>query len=416
MIYGPLATAVGQLVRMACSASIGSAPGHSLLALFCNMSQGTGNIDELLRLLFDCSKEHALILLDPSGQIIGWFRGAEITFGYTADEVLGKDVSMLFTADNLAAGMDRYEQEVAKTGMEAEDDRWMLRKDGARFWAAGVLSPIHNEAGTLVGFGKVIRDRTDMRAKTEVLEKQHLEMIERDRRKDTFISTLSHELRNPLASLTNAMHLLEVGADDAESISIVRQTLAHELAAMGRMIDDLLDVTRVSAGKVQLQRARIDVRKIVSSAVDVCRPKADERNLKLHVLMSESPMMVDADEVRMRQVIVNLLQNAVKFSRDRGTIWVKVSLEANEAVVKVEDNGLGIAPDALPNIFDLFTQAGAESRHTNVGLGIGLSVVKDLTTLHGGSVQVRSDGLGKGSEFTVRLPLAPGEERPDSPG
>jgi two-component system, sensor histidine kinase len=241
-------------------------------------------------------------------------------------------------------------------------------------------------------------------------------MLERDRRKDTFISTLSHELRNPLASLTNAMHLLEVGADDAESISIVRQTLAHELAAMGRMIDDLLDVTRVSAGKVQLQRTRIDVRKIVSSAADVCRPKADERGLILHVLMSDSPMIVDADEVRMRQVVVNLLQNAVKFSREGGTIWVKVSLEANEAVIKVEDNGLGIAPDALPNIFDLFTQAGAEDRHTNVGLGIGLSVVKDLTTLHGGSVQVRSDGLGKGSEFTVRLPLAPGEERPDSPG
>jgi PAS domain S-box-containing protein len=380
------------------------------------MSREIGNANELLKRLFDCSKEHALVLLDPKGQIIAWFHGAEKTFGYTADEVLGKNVAMLFTPDNLAAGMDRYEQEIAKTGMEAEDDRWMLRKDGARFWASGVLSPIRDEAGTLVGFGKVIRDRTDMRGKTELLEKQHLEMLDRDRRKDTFISTLSHELRNPLASLTNAMHLLEVGADDAESISIVRQTLAHELAAMGRMIDDLLDVTRVSAGKVQLQRTRIDVRKIVLSAADVCRPKADERGLILHVLMSDSPMIVDADEVRMRQVVVNLLQNAVKFSREGGTIWVKVSLEANEAVIKVEDNGLGIAPDALPNIFDLFTQAGAEDRHTNVGLGIGLSVVKDLTTLHGGSVQVRSDGLGKGSEFTVRLPLAPGEERPDSPG
>jgi two-component system CheB/CheR fusion protein len=379
------------------------------------MSQEIGNADELLGLLFDCSKEHALILVDPAGKIIGWFRGAETTFGYTAEEVLGKNVSMLFTPENLAAGMDVYEQNVAKTGMEAEDDRWMLRKDGAKFWAAGVLSPIRNEAGTLIGFGKVLRDRTDQRAKVEMLERQHLDMLVRDRRKDEFISTLSHELRNPLASLTNAMHLLEVGSDDPEAISIVRDTLTHELAAMGRMIDDLLDVTRVSAGKVQLEKVRIDVRKIVESAVDVCRPKIEERGLTLHVLMAEAPLVVEADEVRMRQVIVNLLQNAVKFSRDGGTIWVKAALEANEALLRVEDNGLGIAPDALPNIFDLFTQA-ATDRRTNKGLGIGLSVVKDLTTLHGGSVQVRSDGLGKGSEFTVRLPLAPEDRRPDGPG
>jgi two-component system CheB/CheR fusion protein len=171
----------------------------------------------------------------------------------------------------------------------------------------------------------------------------------------------------------------------------------------------------VSAGKVQLEKVRIDVRKIVESAVDVCRPKIEERGLTLHVLMAEAPLVVEADEVRMRQVIVNLLQNAVKFSRDGGTIWVKAALEANEALLRVEDNGLGIAPDALPNIFDLFTQA-ATDRRTNKGLGIGLSVVKDLTTLHGGSVQVRSDGLGKGSEFTVRLPLAPEDRRPDGPG
>jgi PAS domain S-box-containing protein len=380
------------------------------------MPQGSKNLDELVQRLFDCSEEHALVILDTAGRIIGWFRGAETTFGYTAEEALGKDVSILFTAENLAAGMDRYEQKVARTDMEAEDDRWMLRKDGARFWATGVLSPILSPEGELLAFGKIVRDRTDVRAKEELLEKRHAELLERDRRKDEFISTLSHELRNPLASLTNAMHLLEMGADDAEAISLVRQTLAHELAAMGRMIEDLLDSTRVSSGKVQLQVARVDVRKIVESAAEVCRPKVDQRGLALHVLMSDLPMIAEADEVRMRQVFVNLLENAVKFSREGGKIWVKASLEANETVVKVEDNGVGIAPDALPNIFDLFTQAETGDRRTNIGLGIGLSVVKDLTTLHGGSVQVRSDGLGKGSEFTVRLPLAPGEELPDSPG
>src|SRR3954469_19636204 len=148
------------------------------------MPQGSKNLDELVQRLFDCSEEHALVILDTAGRIIGWFCGAETTFGYTAREALGKDVSILFTAENLAAGMDRYEQKVARTDMEAEDDRWMLRKDGARFWASGVLTPIRNKAGKLVGFGKLVRDRTDMRAKTETLEKRYAEMLDRDRRKD----------------------------------------------------------------------------------------------------------------------------------------------------------------------------------------------------------------------------------------
>jgi signal transduction histidine kinase len=212
------------------------------------------------------------------------------------------------------------------------------------------------------------------------------------------------------------MHLLEVGRDDPEAITIVRQTLAHELGAMSRMIDDLLDATRLNAGKLQLQKERVDARTIVAGAVATCRAKIEERGLLLHVITAESPLIVEADEVRMRQVFVNLIENAVKFSRDRGTIWVKVSLEANEVLMKVEDNGAGISAEALPTIFELFTQVETGDKRANAGLGIGLSVVKALTTLHGGSVQVRSDGLGKGSEFTVRLPLAPGEQRPDSPG
>src|SRR3954470_23909382 len=156
------------------------------------MPQGSKNLDALVQRLFDCSEEHALVILDTAGRIIGWFRGAEITFGFTADEALGKDVSILFTPENLAAGMDRYERNVARTDMEAEDDRWMLRQDGARFWATGVLSPILSPEGELIAFGKIVRDRTDMRAKEELLEKQHAELLERDRRKDEFISTLSH--------------------------------------------------------------------------------------------------------------------------------------------------------------------------------------------------------------------------------
>lgn len=237
-----------------------------------------------------------------------------------------------------------------------------------------------------------------------------------NKQKDRFISTLAHELRNPLSSLSYAIELLESGVDQQEVLARTTKTMQHEVAAMRRLIDDLLEATRIGSGKVQLDKHRWDVRQIVESAVAVCRPKIDLRTQVLHVVMAKQPLIVEADEVRLRQVYVNLIQNAASFTRHGGTVWVKVSIEANEAVVKVEDDGIGISPEMLPHIFDLFTQAEFAGEHSEAGLGIGLSVVKELTTLHGGSVQVRSDGIGKGCEFTVRLPLAPGEERPDNPG
>jgi signal transduction histidine kinase len=185
---------------------------------------------------------------------------------------------------------------------------------------------------------------------------------------------------------------------------------------MRRMVDDLLDVTRVGAGKINLEKACQDLRPIVEAAVESCRSAIDMHTHSLNVILPNAPLEVDVDAVRMRQVFVNLIQNSANCTKNGGTIWVKVSVEAAEAVVKVEDNGIGISPDLLPHIFDLFTQAEFAGNRPGGGLGIGLSVVKDLTHLHGGSVQVRSDGIGKGAEFTVRLPLEGCEDRPDSPG
>jgi len=373
-------------------------------------------VDELLRLLVDQLSENALILLDATGRIVGWFPGAKRTFGYLPHEVLGQPVSMLFTPENIEAGMVKYEQDVARTNAEAEDDRWMLRKDGGRFWATGALSPIRNSAGQLVGFGKILRDRTDMRAKVDAIAKQNESLKSADERKNKFISTLSHELRNQLGGMSMALELLKLAGDDAESLTQVSQTIEAEIGSMRNMVDELIDVTRVSAGKVQLEKACQDLRPIVESAVAACRPHVDTRTHTLHVILPTAPLEVDVDAGRMRQVFVNLIQNAAKYTKNGGTIWVKVSVEAAEAVVKVEDNGIGISPDVLPHIFDLFTQAEFAGDRSDSGLGIGLSVVKDLTQLHGGTVQVRSDGIGKGSDFTVRLPMSNCEDRPDSPG
>jgi len=378
--------------------------------------QGAPKADELLRLLVDQLCENALILLDADGRIAGWFPGAQRTFGYSAVEVLGQHVSILFTPENIEAGMVQYEQDVARSNAEAEDDRWMLRKDGGRFWATGALTPIRDAGGKLVGFGKLLRDRTDMRAKFDALLHQNESLKSAEERKNQFISTLSHELRNPLGTLSMSASLLKVASNDEKLMVDTAAIIEREVAAMRRLVDDLIDVTRINAGKVILESRCQDLRPIVESAVETCRPNIDSRTQNLHVILPIAPLLVDVDASRMKQVFVNLLQNAAKFTKNGGTIWVKVSVEAAEAVVKFEDNGIGISPEVLPHIFDLFTQAEFAGERKSDGLGIGLSVVKDLTQLHGGSVQVRSDGIGKGAEFTVRLPLADCEDEPHSPG
>jgi signal transduction histidine kinase len=185
---------------------------------------------------------------------------------------------------------------------------------------------------------------------------------------------------------------------------------------MRRLVDDLLDITRISAGKVKLELLEVALGDVLKAAVETCRPLIDDRTHDFHLIMGEAPVRVRADAVRLQQVFVNLIQNAAKYTEYGGNIWVKLLVEGREAVVKVEDTGIGISADLLPRIFDLFTQAEFAGDEHKEGLGIGLSVVRDITRLHNGTVQVRSDGIGKGSEFVVRLPLAGADaHRPDSP-
>lgn len=370
--------------------------------------------EQLRRLLPDQVEEHAIILLDPTGQIVAWLSGAERIFGYSAAEVVGKPVSMLFAPEDIEKRMPEFERKTATQDGHAEDDRWMLRKDRLRFWANGVLSPLKNAEGQVIGFGKVLRNRTDLKGQIEGLKKRIANLEKADERKNAFIATLGHELRNPLFSLFNALELLRHSTPATEGTAFALSTIERQIEAMRRLIDDLLEMTRIGAGKVQLAKRHVILGEVIRAAVDTCRPSIDERTHELKLVCPDETVTVDADPDRMQQVFVNLLQNAAKYTEFGGNIWVKLYVEGKDAVVKVEDTGIGISPEILPRIFDLFTQA--EFASDSGGLGIGLSVVKDLVTLHGGSVQVRSDGIGKGSEFTVRLPLAGRDEnRPDQP-
>jgi two-component system CheB/CheR fusion protein len=351
---------------------------------------------------------HAVILLDSSGVVVGWLAGAERLFGYEAGEIIGQNLSVLFTPEDLARDLSSWEQETASASGESEDDRWHVRKDGGRIWVSGTLTALRDERGDLLGFVKVVRNQTDLRSQIETLESRIATARQAEQRKNAFISTLAHELRNPLSTLSSATHVLREFEAATPEMAPTAGMVKRQVNFMGRMVDDLLEVTRTAAGKVELHKERVVLREVIERAVETCRPSLDERSQSLHLLLPEVPILLDADPTRLRQVFINLVQYAAKFTGPGGTIWIKASVEGQEVVVRVQDTGVGITPDVMPHIFDLFTQAEFASRSRG-GLGIGLSVVKDYVALHGGTVQAASDGLGKGSEFTVRLPLPDAE-------
>lgn len=358
----------------------------------------------LLELALNEVGTHALILIDPNGVIVGWLAGAERVFGYQSEEIIGQNVSVLFTPEDLQKDLSSWELKTASGSAESEDDRWQLRKDGGRFWASGTLTALHDEQGRLVGFVKIVRNRTDQKAQLEAVESRVAAFQQAEQRKNNFISTLAHELRNPLAVVSNATQLLEQFPPASPDMSLALGMIRRQAEFMGRMIDDMLDMARTAQGKVELHLERVVLQEIIGQAIETSRPSIDERTQRLQQLLPTVPIYLDADPVRLRQVFVNLIDNAAKYMQHGGRIWIKATTEGDEAVVRVQDTGVGIAPEVMPHIFDLFTQAEFASRPQG-GLGIGLSVVKDTVTLHGGSVQVASDGLGRGSEFTVRLPL-----------
>ncbi len=258
---------------------------------------------------------------------------------------------------------------------------------------------MRGEGGELIGFVKVMRDRTDLRTQLETLEGVIATHKESRERTHQFLKTLGHELRNPLAPLSTATHIIRRLAPDAR-VDGALQIIARQVAALTRLADDLMDVTRLETGKVATRMQRMDLCRFLQEAVGSLQETAAARQL--------SALEVDMDESLMQRLVLNLLGNAIKYTPDGGTIWVKVVQEGTEIVFRVEDTGIGISPEMLPRIFELFTQERPGSDLVPGGLGVGLAMVREIAELHGGSVQARSAGEGHGAEFTVRLPaIAP---------
>ncbi|WP_332813987.1 PAS domain-containing sensor histidine kinase [Ramlibacter sp.] len=371
---------------------------------------------ELLHQLFLAqTREYAFIVTDPDGLIIGWNGAAQAILGYSAAEVQGMPVSVVFTEEDRARGLDRHELAVALRDSRSEDDRWHRRKDGTNIWVTGTVVAIRGDAGEVLGFVKVLRDRTDLRMQLESLEND-LEKADRARERTAqFLRSLGHELRNPLSPLQSSAQILErVGGD--ERLQRVAAIMKSQIATLRRLADDLMEAARLDTGRVELNLQRVDLRPLVEDCVLGHREAALQRGVQLEAVLPPVPLCVAIDRERFQQVLNNLMANAIKYTPAGGRVWCKATQEADQAVLRVEDTGIGIDPAVLPRIFDLFTRDPRAEQMEPGGMGIGLAVVHEVVRLHRGIVQVRSAGHGRGSEFTVRLPMAGPEAGGPDPG
>jgi PAS domain S-box-containing protein len=284
---------------------------------------------------------------------------------------------------------------------EPWEDTFPLRgKDGAYRWFLSRALPIRDDGGQVVRWFGTNTDVTE-----RVLLEQSLK--ETDRRKDEFLAMLAHELRNPLAPIRNAAQILGMVGPPQAPVQQAREIIERQVAHLARLVDDLLDVSRITRGKINLEWAPVDLAQVVANAVEGSRPLIDARRHELHVSLPTEPVLVEGDSTRLTQVVLNLLNNSAKYTPEGGDIGLTLRREDGDAVISVRDNGVGIAPDLLPRVFDLFIQAERTLDRSQGGLGIGLTMVQRLIELHGGTVRAHSDGVGRGSEFVVRLAAMP---------
>jgi len=353
--------------------------------------------EERFRLLVEGVKDYAIFMLDPSGHIVSWNLGAQKNTGYETSEIIGKHFSVFYPPEVAARGWPEQELRLALRDGRMEDEGWRVRKDGSRFWASVVITALHDASGRHRGFAKVTRDLTEHR-RVSSLEDE-------GRRVATFLAMLGHELRNPLAPISNAMALLARGPSDTRIVEKVRDTVVRQLRQLTRLVDDLLDVSRITSGKIHLEAKPVRVRDAVNQAVESIQPSCIAKSQTLRVDAGTDPWVI-GDQARIVQIVSNLLNNACKFTQPDGHIDLKLALNGSLAEISVRDDGPGIPQQDLKRIFDLFAQGEQGLARTQGGLGLGLSLVQQLVTLQGGTVSAFSSGKpGEGAEFLVQFPV-----------
>ena len=364
--------------------------------------------EERMRLVAESTRDYAIITLDEQGVITTWNKGAELIFGYSKTEAEGAYYDFIFSAEDRASGVPETELLGARTHGRSEDERWHLRKDGSRFYCSGEVTQLNGD--NLHGYVKIARDLTGHKRQHEEQSQQLAETLNTNYLKDEFFAVMSHELKHPLnliqlnAELLRRLPVTKSVAPAAKAVN----TICDAVSSQARIIDDLLDVARVRTGKLKLKPIAVDLASVLRDIYTVVLNDQHSTTVELHV--PSEPLMVRADPTRLEQIIWNLVNNALKFTPPDGRVQLIASQAGDMARLEVKDNGTGIAVENLEHVFDLFGQAETQhANHQREGLGIGLSLVRQLTEAQHGTVEVSSPGAGEGCTFTVYLPLASSE-------
>lgn len=363
--------------------------------------------EERLRLAADSTHDFAIIILDDQGVIVDWNTGAELVFGYSKQEAVGAYYELIFTPQDCRDGMPEEELRLARMEGRAMDERWHQRKDGSQFFCSGEVTLLKSDI--LEGYVKIARDLTGHKRKQDEQKEKLIETQASNHLKDEFFAVMSHELKHPL-------NLIQLNAELLRRLPTIRSanqasravnTICEAVSSQARIIDDLLDVARVRTGKLKLKKQIVDFGQLLEDIVTVVDNGSHPCEVELHLMNpAGTRMMVDADPTRLEQVIWNLLNNAFKFTPAEGLVQVNVCCVDNRVQLDIVDSGVGLAAADLGKIFDLFSQAeNHHAHHQREGLGIGLSLVRQLVEAQGGSVSASSQGIGHGCTFTVLLPL-----------
>ena len=344
-------------------------------------------------------RNYAIFAVDLEGRATTWNEGVERVLGWSREEFIGLPSEHLFAPDDVARGVHRLELQRAAEEGSATSDRWLRRKDGSPFFATGMTSRVVDEAGHVIGFSKVLRDRTawklaqderDMLLESERKARQEAEAA--NRLKDEFLATLSHELRSPLNAIVGWVHVLKRHTEASPEIARGLEVIERNARAQTQIINDLLDMSRIMTGKVHLDVRLVSLKKVIAAAIDAISPAAEAKGIRISTALDAGADRVRGDSNRLQQVMWNLLTNAVKFTPVGGSVCVASSRDDSHIEVSVQDTGIGIPSGFLPFVFDRFRQADASTTRPYGGLGLGLSIVKNLVELHGGTVRAKSGG------------------------
>ena len=350
------------------------------------------------------SSDDAIVSKTVDGIIQTWNASAERLFGYTAAEAIGRHITIIIPPDR-----QDEEREILsriRAGERVEHfETVRLRKDGQHIHISLTISPVFDESGKVVGASKTARDITDRKKAEEKIHSLVAQLQQADRRKDEFLALLAHELRGPLAPLRSTLEIIKRTGDTGNGVDETVDTMDRQLGQLVRLVDDLLDVSRITHNKLALSKERVDLARIIGHAVEASLPLAESLGHQLKVTLPSGPIYLEADPARLAQVFGNLLNNACKYTPPGGRISVTAEQAGSEVLVKVNDTGVGIPSDRLTSVFEMFTQIEQSGEGSRGGLGLGLTLVKRLVEMHDGSVSAHSEGHGTGSEFVVRLPV-----------